>query len=854
MSGLRAVLSHAEWLARRRGQAHSTAHVLLALYARSPAGALLNAHGLGEPELIAALARDAGEPENMLALTLERAGKLAHALGHGHAAALHVLLALLREPRSRAYAVLDKIGVPLLELEQRVTGALLPAASAVGRSGRRVPVHAQTQTQLQLDRPRKQVLVPNAQRALAAETEQRRARARKPSEPAAELAAPPERPTAIAARREPSPQAPTAVPAAKINLLPVVPGVRAKPARVSASASPPHAVAARALELDPERFPLLTSLGRNLCQAAVAGQLDPVLGRDLELEQVLDVLSRRRANNPLLVGPPGVGKTAVVEGLALALARGTATGLGERVVIELPVSALLAGTSVRGALAERLQGVLQEVARADGRVIVFIDEIHGILAHDDGADSIGGALKTALARGELACIGATTEAEYRLRFERDAALCRRFTRIEIGEPEKPAALAILTGLAPRYAAHHGVRYAPEALHAAVELSARFMTERYLPDKAIAVIDQAGARVRRRGGTAVDKTAIAEVISEHSAVPVERLLLRDADALLALEDSLGARVIGQPEAVKTIAAALRKGAAGFRGPRPLGTFLLLGPTGVGKTEMAKAIAAQLFPGSEPVRFDMSELSEPHAVARLFGAPPGYVGHDEGGQLTEAVRKRPYQLVLLDEIEKAHRDVLLALLPLLDEGRLTDGRGRQVDFTNTVVVMTSNLGVPEQAPRARVGFGAGADTDADANAQRPSARNAAAETALGLARQALPPELWNRIDEPLYFHALERADVVRIAQGMLAQVVALVQREHGVRVVIDASTYDALIAAGGYEPSLGARPLRRVIGRRLEAPLAAAVLSGELARGATVVVGGVADRITLTPTSRTPIAAE
>ena len=837
MSGLRAVLSHAEFLARRRGQPHGTAHVLHALYARSPAGALLSAHGVAEPELIAAIARDGREPENMLDITLDRAGKLALALGHGHTAALHVLLALLREPRSRAYGVLERVGVPLAELEQRVTSALLPPAPAARRPAR----GAMVQTDLKLDRPRKFVLARHAQSALAAETEQRRARARRTPDAASEPA-PQLNPTTPVELRTPARRpVETAVPAARPNA-PLPATARNKSARATA------AIPSQVFTLDPERFPLLTALGRNLCQAAAEGRLDPVLGRDLELEQLLDVLSRRRANNPLLVGPPGVGKTAVVEGLALALARGAANGLGERALIELPASGLLAGTAVRGALAERLQGVLQEVARAEGRVIVFIDEIHGILAHDDGADSIGGTLKTALARGELACIGTTTEAEYRRVFERDAALCRRFTRVEIGEPEPDAALAILRGLAPRYAAHHGVRYAPEALQAAVELSTRFMSERHLPDKAIAVIDQAGARVRRRGGALVDKTAVAEVISEHSAVPVERLLLRDGEALLALESQLSARVIGQPEAVKAISEALRKGAAGFRGQRPLGTFLLLGPTGVGKTEMAKAIAAQLFPGSEPVRFDMSELSEPHALARLLGAPPGYLGHDAGGQLTEAVRKRPYQLVLLDEIEKAHRDVLLALLPLLDEGRLTDGRGRTVDFTNTVIVMTSNLGVPAQAARARVGFDGAAQTAV------PAARVAAAELALAAARQALPPELWNRIDEPLYFHALERADVVSIARGMVASVAALVLREHGVRLVIEASTYDALIAAGGYDPSLGARPLRRVIGRRLEAPLAAAVLGGQLARGATVVVSGHGECIALTPTSHTPIAAE
>ena len=834
MSGLRAVLSHAEWLARRRGQQHTTGHVLQALYARSPAGALLSAHGLSESELITAVARDASEPENLLGLTLERAGKHAHALGHGHGGALHVLLALLREPRSLAYGVLDRIGLPLAALEQQVANALQPHAGAAAAR----PSSAAVRSARKLDPPRRLVLARNAQRDLAAETEQRRARARRQLEGAPEpIASAPPEPIA-----SPQPSSPRPVPERP---------KAARPAgqRKAAAPTPTRApVPAPVLTLDPERFPLLCSLGRNLCQAAAAGQLDPVLGRELEIEQMLDVLSRRRANNPVLVGPPGVGKTAVVEGLALAFARGDATGLGERVLIELPLSGLLSGTSVRGALAERLQGVLQEVARAEGRVILFIDEIHGVIAHDDGADSISGTLKAALARGELACIGATTEAEYRRVFERDAALCRRFSRIEVGEPSQETALEILRGLSPRYAAHHAVRYAPAALSAAVELSARFMSERQLPDKAIGLIDQAGARVRRRGGALVDAQAIAEVVSEHCAVPVERLLLRDADALLALESQLSARVVGQPEAVHAISEALRKSAAGFRSRRPLGTFLFLGPTGVGKTEMAKAIAALLFPGAEPVRFDMSELSESHALARLIGAPPGYLGYDDGGQLTEAVRKRPYQLVLLDEIEKAHRDVLLALLPLLDEGRLTDGRGRTVDFTNTVLVMTSNLGASLPAARTRVGFGAPEGSAAAA------VRATMAEQALSAARAALPPELWNRIDEPLYFHPLERAAVIEIARGMLAAVASLVQREHGVYLTFEDSVHDALIAAGGYEPSLGARPLRRVIGRTVEAQLAASMLRGELARGSRVVVSGRGDQIVIEPTLHSPVAAE
>jgi ATP-dependent Clp protease ATP-binding subunit ClpC len=599
---------------------------------------------------------------------------------------------------------------------------------------------------------------------------------------------------------------------------------------VPAAAAP----AADPFALDPARFPVLTALGRNLCSAALQGRIDPVLGRDAEIEQVLDVLSRRRANNPILVGPPGVGKTAIVEGVALALARGRARGLGGHIVFELTAAALVSGTGVRGALSERLQALVAEIAQAGGRVIVFIDEIHGVVSSEDGADSLTGSLKTALARGELPCIGATTDGEYRRIFERDAALARRFTRIDVEEPSAEAALAILTGIAPEYEKHHGVAFTHDALRGAVELSIRFMSERHLPDKAIGLIDQAAARVRRRSGSRVDLEAVAEVVSEHAGVSVERLTMRDGEAMLALEAHLQQRVIGQSQPIAAIADALRKSAAGFRGSRPLGTFLFLGPTGVGKTEMAKAIGELLFPGQPITRIDMSELSEPHAVARLLGSPPGYIGHEEGGQLTEPVRARPYQLVLLDEVEKAHRDVLVALLPLLDEGRLTDARGRSVDFRNTVVVMTSNLGAAPVETRARVGFGGGAAQDAS---------DAIGVRALAAARAALPPELWNRIDEPLYFQALDREAVLRIAAGMVRGVVALMQREHGVVIEVEPSTFDALIAAGGHDPALGARPMRRTVGRLFEARLARAVLSGEFDQGDVVVARGLGAEITL-----------
>ncbi|HEX2678238.1 MAG TPA: ATP-dependent Clp protease ATP-binding subunit, partial [Polyangiales bacterium] len=444
-----------------------------------------------------------------------------------------------------------------------------------------------------------------------------------------------------------------------------------------------------------------------------------------------------------------------------------------------------------------------------------------------------------------------TDAEYRKVFERDAALSRRFTRVEIGEPSREDALAIVSGVAPHYEAHHGVRYEAAALSAAVDMSVRFLPERQLPDKAIALLDQAGARVRRRGKQRVDVQAVASVVSELASVPVERLMMQDGEALLSLEAHLAERVVGQSAAISCIANALRKSAAGFLGARPLGTFLFLGPTGVGKTEMAKAIAERMFPGAPLTRIDMSELGESHAVARLLGAPPGYVGHEEAGQLTEAVRHRPYQLVLLDEIEKAHPDVLLALLPLLDEGRLTDGRGRTVDFTNTVIVMTSNLGAESAVARSRIGFGGESDTAAS-DASSPDMR--ARDRALAAARAAMPPELWNRIDEPLYFQPLSESEVMKVARRMLGEVAKVAFEKHAVVLAVETSALLALVAAGGFDRALGARPMRRTISRLVEAPLARALLGGELQRGERVTLHADNGPLEFAPQNRDGAAAE
>ncbi len=577
--------------------------------------------------------------------------------------------------------------------------------------------------------------------------------------------------------------------------------------------------------LDRDRFPVLSVLGRDLCGLAREGKLDPVLGRDREIEQLLDVVARRRSNNPLLIGEPGVGKTAVVEGLAQALACENAVPQGIQHVVEISCGRLLTGTGVRGALAERVRKIREEVRRSEGSVLLFFDEIH-LLVAGEGLEELSGELKTALARGELPCVGATTEEEFRRHFEKDAALARRFSPLRVVEPDGALALEILEGVVPRYAEHHQVHYRAAALRAAVDLSTRYMTERQLPDKAVALLDQAGARVHRRGKHWVTARQVAEVVSEQVGVPVERLVQADGKSLLQLERSLQERIVGQDEAVGRVSEVIRKGASGLLGKRPWGTFLCLGPTGVGKTEFAKALSDTLFPRGAMTRIDLSEYSEAHSVARLLGSPPGYVGHEQGGQLTEPVRRRPFQLILLDEMEKAHPDVLLALLPMLDEGRLTDSRGRTVDFTQTVVVMTSNLGVKVKSPTRSVGFGAVPKLEESTKEK---------DAIIEAARKRLAPELWNRFDEVLCFDSLSRVDVREVAARMLAGLAARLGDQRGIELTFEDALLDHLVDAGGFDPELGARPMARTIGRLVESPLAKILLEKNLPAETQLTVG-------------------
>ncbi|WGS20294.1 MULTISPECIES: ATP-dependent chaperone ClpB [unclassified Bradyrhizobium] len=692
-------------------------------------------------------------------------------------------------------------------------------------------------------------------------------------------------------------------------------------------------------------YDALKKYARDLTQAARDGKLDPVIGRDEEIRRTIQVLSRRTKNNPVLIGEPGVGKTAIVEGLALRILNGDVPeSLKDKKLLSLDMGALIAGAKYRGEFEERLKAVLQEVSSAEGGIVLFIDEMHTLIGAGkaDGAMDASNLLKPALARGELHCIGATTLDEYQKHVEKDAALARRFQPIYVSEPTVEDTISILRGLKDKYEQHHGVRIADSALVAAATLSNRYITDRFLPDKAIDLMDEAAARLKmqvdskpeeldsldrdiirlkieqealkkesdagsksrlqtlekelteleersaaltarwsaeknklsnaqklkseldalrvelanaqRRGEfqkagelaygripelekklaeieakesgkqndsgmmeEAVTANHIAQVVSRWTGVPVDKMLEGEKDKLLRMEDSLAKRVVGQAEAVHAVATAVRRARAGLQDPnRPTGSFMFLGPTGVGKTELTKALAADLFNDETAmVRLDMSEFMEKHSVSRLIGAPPGYVGYDEGGALTEAVRRRPYQVVLFDEIEKAHPDVFNVLLQVLDDGRLTDGQGRTVDFRNTLIIMTSNLG-----SEFLVNQPEGEDT------------SAVRDQVMGVVRTHFRPEFLNRIDEIILFHRLQKSEMGRIVEIQFARLRKLLE-DRKIELELDAKARNWL-AEKGWDPAYGARPLKRVIQHSVQDPLAEMILAGEVKDGDRVVI--------------------
>ncbi len=646
----------------------------------------------------------------------------------------------------------------------------------------------------------------------------------------------------------------------------------------------------------------LAQYGKDLTQAARDGKLDPVIGRQEEIDRVIQILSRRTKNNPALVGDPGVGKTAVAEGLAQKIVSGDVPeNLKNKRLIALDLTGMIAGAKYRGEFEERIKNVLEELKKAHD-VILFIDELHMIVGAGaaEGAVDAANILKPALARGEIQMIGATTLDEYRKHIEKDAALERRFQPVTVNEPSPEDAVAILKGLRDRYEAHHGIQISDEAIEAAVKLSVRYVSGRQLPDKAIDLIDEACSRVRMHAMTppdtlkeaedslsalqaqkdeavraqnyeqaaklrdeeshkkeeieklrkvwdetkaaakgAVTPEDIAEVIAGWTGIPAARLTEDEGERLLHLEDTLHARVIGQDEAVGAVSRAIRRGRVGLRDPkRPIGSFIFLGPTGVGKTELCKTLAQAMF-GDENamLRFDMSEYMEKHSVARMIGSPPGYVGYDEGGQLTEKVRRKPYSVILFDEIEKAHPDVFNILLQILEDGQLTDGQGRKVDFKNTVLIMTSNIGAQKITGKTHKTLGFGGDSK---NGAEQSFEDIKKEVLSDL-KEAFRPELINRIDEIIVFNRLTEDEIGQIADGMLHQVANRMEEMELTMEWTDAAR--AHLVKAGFDPVYGARPLRRAIQSEVEDLVAEDFLRGTIKRGEHVVLDEQDGRLTL-----------
>ncbi len=653
--------------------------------------------------------------------------------------------------------------------------------------------------------------------------------------------------------------------------------------------------------------PTLSGYGRDLTAMAKAGKLDPVIGREQETERVIQILSRRTKNNPCLIGEPGVGKTAVVEGLAQRIADGAVPEtLRDKTVVSLDLSGMIAGAKYRGEFEERLKNVMAEVAK-NPNIILFIDEIHTIVGAGaaEGAVDAANIIKPALSRGEMQLIGATTIAEYRKHIEKDAALERRFQAVMVGEPSAEESLLILRGLREKYEAHHKLKISDEALRAAVDLSKRYIADRYLPDKAIDLVDEAASRKRLSAHTTppdlkeseqklkslehekeeaitaqnfeaaarlrdeekklradyekakadwkaslsgdeltVTETDIADVVTQWTGIPVSRLLEEEGERLLHLEDLLKKRVVGQDEAVSAVARAIRRGRMGLKDPkRPIGSFIFLGPTGVGKTELTKALAELLFgdPGAM-IRVDMSEYMEKHSVAKLIGSPPGYVGFEEGGQLTEKIRRKPYSVVLFDEIEKAHPDVFNILLQVLDDGVLTDSQGRRVDFKNTIIIMTSNVGASALTAKSVGSFGFTQSEGAKED------KKSTDEKVMEALKATFRPEFLNRIDDIIIFNKLTKENILTIA-GMMLREVGNRAHELGIDLSFDDSVAE-LVAKAGFDPVYGARPLRRAVVRLVEDALSGAMLEGKVKAGDSVTAHAADGNVVFSPRGEAP----
>lgn len=811
------VLNEATDIARATDQALTSGHVLLAFFTvHNAAERLLKDRGVDEDKLLDIVSGKMSEPPDTLADVISRAEQIAAGCGAPNTDCLHVLYAITRAKASAGFVLLKGTGEPVAALRQRALGILTGAMpvwvadeEVVRRDSRTAASHVRRSNK----RSRRSVRSELPRAGMSKELQW--------SPPKIDRTRPP-LPVAVSTF-DPRPRSRV--------------GRTVQPPVVESRVAPPPSVLkvseddpAEPWLLDPDRYPWLTSLGRNLSAEAAREGLDDLVGRERELDQIIDIIGKRRANNPCLLGEPGVGKTAVVEALAKRLVEDPpSNALAAKIIVELDVGSLLIGTHLRGSFSEKLQGIREEV-KDSGRVIIFFDELHTLVgagSTGDGAQDAANELKAGLARGEFPCIGATTMDEWKKHVEPDPALTRRFYPVMITEPCAEQAAAMITHVIDAYAEHHQTAYEPDAVMAACLLSQRFIVDRHLPDKAIALLDLAGSRASRAGRRKVTREDVGALVAEQAEIPIERVLSSDRARLLELEGQLAEYIVGHADKLARIAEVIRRNAAGFGSQRPQGSFLFLGPTGVGKTETAK-ILAKLLHGSEEalLRFDLSEFSESHAVARLVGAPPGYIGHDAGGQLTEAMRRRPARVLLLDEIEKAHRDVLQVFLQILDDGRLTDSHGRTVSFSESIIVMTSNLGADLSRIARPIGFGDRTAPDAEAD-----------ETSTAIlesARASLAPELWGRIEERLVFAPLSVDEVREVTRRLAASSSKRLTKERGIEYVLDDTAVDFLVAQGGYDARLGARPMRQVLSRIVEGPIAARILEGRLHADETVLV--------------------
>ncbi len=859
---VRAIRTQAEAVARGTQRQCNSVHYLIGtLLVESPARELLLEAGIDEATALDVYERleDPGDREDGAEVLKEihrLADGLAENVGSREVTSTVLLASMLRVRNALASKVLEAAGVNVPGLRAKLIGHVTLANDRAGITGQRQAPRpettsltgvSQSRTDLRLPEPLPSRRLQLPMQAPIEHLLREREPPRVPPPRTAEQQRLPEinrtgetpvQPPAVLPPQTPTPRVLDAVPP---------PQPRTEPPKPAPRPSQPQLTQRGVFAMDIGQFPTLHETGRNLTLAALNGEIDPIFGRDALIDAVIDVLLMKQVNNPCLIGEAGVGKTAVVEGLALRLAGNVAQygRLGSAVIIEIQTSSLLAGTALRGAFSERMRKLRDEVAKAEGQVIVFMDEIHTIMGAGTGDGPLDAAndLKSALSRGKFPLIGATTRTEYERHIEKDPAMERRFQTVDVPEPSAAEAIAILSGVAPVYAKHHQVLYSHEAIQSAVHLSKRFITDRCLPDKAIAVLDRAGAQTRCAGRPPVLGDDVARAVHQLTAVPMDRLLADERGRIRDLAADLQERIVGHDAAMARVARRIQRNYAGFSGDRPLASLLFVGAPGVGKTETARALAQCLFVVEDAlVRFDMTEFSEAHSVAKLIGSPPGYVGHAQAGQLAHALQKRPYRVLLFDEIDRAAPEVLSLLLQLLDAGKIKDAHGQVVDVRNCIVVMTSNLGAEllVQGVRRKVGFG---QYDAPPP-ERLDADPALEAAVIERAKSALPAEFWSRIDEPIVFRPLSLPAARQIAIRHLALGAERLFEARLMRYRVDEAVVN-LVLDGGLDPAHGARSLRSRVESLVEAFVTDCILDGQLQPGMEVWLGVRDGKVALLP---------